>query len=61
MTRWDTLPVYQPVFVVAKEACDDGEGEVEVGEEGGKAEQRQVQGVRVALVARPIRVAPPLK
>ena len=42
-------------------ACDDGEGEVEVREEGGKAEQRQVQGVRVALVARPIRVAPPLK
>ena len=47
--------------MVAEEACDDGEGEVEIRKEGGEAEQRQVQGVRVALVARPIRVAPPLK
>ena len=28
---------HQPVFVVAEEAGDDCEGEVEVGEEGGKA------------------------
>ena len=47
--------------MVAEDACDDGEGEVEVGEEGGEAEQRQVQGVGVALVASTLRVTPPLE
>ena len=42
-------------------AGDDGEGEVEVGEEGREAEQGEVEGVRVVLVARPIGVAPPLE
>ena len=47
--------------MVPQRAGDDGEGEVEVGEEGREAEQGEVEGVRVVLVAGPIGVAPPLE
>ena len=47
--------------MVPQGAGDDGEGEVEVGEEGREAEEREVEGVRVVLVAGPVGVAPPLE
>ena len=57
----DVAAACVPVFVVAEESGDDGEGEVEVREERGEAEQREVEGVRVALVARTVRVTPPVE